>query len=91
MELFSDLKYSKFFSKYNEFPQRKNLGNAPDMASKLSKIAISGHFHDFFYTEICYISKSIRSEKSAKGYFLQIKCWKYLYGRKAAHLDGTGV
>ena len=31
------------------------------MALKLSKLTISGHFEDFFYSKICDISKSILS------------------------------
>ena len=81
--------------KYNEFPHRKNLGNAPDMASKLSKITISGYFHDFLLEgNLLYLEKYLeyfRSEKSAKEYFLQIKCWKYSHGCQAAHLEGIGV
>ena len=57
--------------------------------------AIPGAFPIFFlWGNSLYFEKYLeyfRSEKSAKEYFLQIKCLKYSHGRQAAHLDGTVV
>ena len=99
--LFDTSNRSKIFQivfEIQQIYQNNTQENVPDLVQKLSEVAFGPdlvHFLGFiFFVNLLYFKNYLEyfsSVWSVKKDFFQIKCWKHLHGRKAAHKKITGV